>query len=90
MENGNVEWVSDISSHKTILEYEYCECKDCKYLPLCWGPCTAKRETMLKEQGKIVCQFDDKDFQMCRMAKNKHINKEFMKKNEEKEDSTVE
>lgn len=79
-DNGDVEWVSDISAHKSILEYENCECKDCRFLPLCWGPCTAKRETMLKENGKIVCQFDNKDFQMSRMIRNKHVNKEFSKK----------
>lgn len=84
-DNGDVEWVSDISAHKSILEYENCECKDCRFLPLCWGPCTAKRETMLKENGKIVCQFDNKDFQMSRMIRNKHVNKEFSKKKIEKE-----
>lgn len=36
-ENGDIEWISDISAHRSILEYENCECNDCKYLPLCWG-----------------------------------------------------
>lgn len=84
-ESGDIEWISDISAHRSILEYENCECKDCRFLPLCWGPCTAKRETMLKDNGKIVCQFDNKDFQMSRMIRNKHVNKEFSKKKIEKE-----
>lgn len=83
-DNGDVEWVSDISAHKSILEYENCECKECNYLPLCWGPCAAKRESMLKEKGRIVCQFEDKEFAMGRMARHKHINKEFEKNNPEK------
>lgn len=79
-ENGDIEWISDISAHRSILEYENCECKDCRFLPICWGPCTAKREDMLNKNGKIVCQFADKEFEMNRMARHKHLNKEFVEK----------
>ena len=38
-----------------------CECETCRNLPLCWGPCSVKREKMLHETGKIICEYPNRD-----------------------------
>ncbi|MBD5317463.1 MAG: radical SAM protein [Bacteroides sp.] len=40
------------------------ECELCKFLPFCWGPCSAKREPMWRRRGKIECMYTDKETAM--------------------------
>ena len=54
----------------TALEHEETECDSCRYLPLCWGPCYAKRERMLSAEGKIRCAYADKDDYMEGIVRN--------------------
>lgn len=78
-DDGEIEWTEDILSYSPILEYENCECKECRYLPICWGPCQGKRSKMV-ENGNIYCQFKDKDSEILPMILNSHINFEYKKK----------
>lgn len=59
-ENGN----ADLGDYEgrlrlRILDGTQSECDQCRFLPICWGPCVAKREDMLKNHGKILCQVAD-------------------------------
>lgn len=74
---GNIRWIGDISSYKTIVNTEANECHTCKYLPLCWGPCMAKRNLMLQHKGQIWCQFDDKEKEIHQLIINEHRNREY-------------
>lgn len=37
------------------------ECHDCKFLPICWGPCLIHRKAMMDKHNKILCHFNDKE-----------------------------
>lgn len=37
------------------------ECHDCKFLPICWGPCLIHRKAMMDKHNKILCHYNDKE-----------------------------
>lgn len=74
---GNVVWDGDVSSHKAILETDAPECAECRYLPFCWGPCTARRENMIREKGVVGCQFADKEKEIVPFIHNAFLNYEY-------------
>ena len=70
-ETGEIEWPGGApSSHMTAFRQKDSECSECIYLPLCGGPCVAKRKNMLDRHGHVVCQYDNKRRQMEGMIKN--------------------
>lgn len=77
--DGDIQWVGNIAAHAGIMDQKNCECTDCRYVPVCWGPCVAKREKMLNEDGRVKCQFEDKEAFVADMVRNMHLNKEFIK-----------
>ena len=58
-DDGDIIWDDryPFESHQSFSED--CECYTCKHLPFCMGPCPFKRDKMIKEFGKVVCQFID-------------------------------
>ncbi len=36
------------------------DCRECVYLPICWGPCYSKRKAMYQHHQKIRCPYTDK------------------------------
>lgn len=78
--DGNQVWDGDVSSHKAILDTDAPECAECRYLPICWGPCTAKRERMIREKGVVGCQFADKEGEIIPFIRNAFLNYEYAMK----------
>lgn len=76
--DGDIIWEGDISSHLGIMDNEKSECNNCRYLPMCWGPCSSKRKGMLMNEGLIRCQFADKEREMGNSIKNARKNEEFI------------
>ncbi len=81
---GNVKFGEEEASFTPVMDVEATECKECSYLPICWGPCTAKRHPMLKTAKKIICQFNDKQKDMHESIRRIHLNREYVKKATEK------
>ncbi len=77
---GNVKFGKEEASFTPIMETEALECKQCSYLPICWGPCTAKRHPMLEGLKSIRCRFDDKHTDMPDSIRKIHLNREYAKK----------
>ena len=40
------------------------DCRECKYLPMCWGPCSMKRPKFIGEDKKVRCNLIDKEAEM--------------------------
>lgn len=74
--SGDIVWEHDNLSLLTIFDEESHaeECISCRYLPICWGPCNIKRESMLLKDGYVKCQFQDKDIEMAENIRNLHFN----------------
>lgn len=69
--DGSIAWQIDNTLVKPrLFEEVQSECNQCRYLPLCWGPCVAKREPMLQAEGKIKCMYLDKDTEMAVILSN--------------------
>lgn len=77
-ENGEIEWNGDIRSHRAIMDVEESECSSCRYLPICWGPCSAKREIMYGRINTIRCHYSDRNNEMAQLIRNAFVNKEYM------------
>ena len=72
-EKGNVVWTNEAVKYALPALFtgkvDY-ECENCKFLPLCWGPCSVKRETMWRRRGKIECMYPDKETAMKELILN--------------------
>lgn len=75
---GDIIWDGDISSYPAIMDNKKSECISCRYLPMCWGPCSAKRKGMLINEGVIRCQYADREREMGNSIKNARKNEEFI------------
>ena len=71
---GSVLWDGDTASHLPSFRNPNFPCLLCKYLPLCWGPCVAKRDQMLGDYGAGRCQYNDKDDEMRNILLNMYRN----------------
>ncbi|MDE6095392.1 MAG: radical SAM protein [Muribaculaceae bacterium] len=59
--DGEIVWAgSEPECHISPYLIKDSECRHCKFLPICWGPCVAKRKIMLEKKGKIICQHSNK------------------------------
>ncbi len=72
--NGDIVWKGDISAHTPAFKNPSFPCRKCKYVPICWGPCVAKRSRMLKKFGKGKCQYKDKEEEIRRYILNRCSN----------------
>lgn len=59
-DEGKVEW-GDYEDRLRLNPFDnsQSECTDCSYLPICWGPCVAKREKMLIHKNENNCLFSN-------------------------------
>lgn len=58
-DDGTVVWEQP---HIDVQKYLFCEesdCKGCKHLLICYGPCSKRIEEMLEKNGKVVCFHND-------------------------------
>ena len=58
-ESGDIMWEPEPTETKTNIFNYSSECVDCRYLPLCMGPCPANRASM--PHDKICCYYEDRD-----------------------------
>ena len=61
--DGSINWVEDMEVllyGLHLFDGSQTECEQCCYLTICWGPCVAKREAMLRSEGKITCYLSDR------------------------------
>lgn len=66
MEDGTVKWDKEIEDyHPRLFVSGQKECMECKYLPICFGPCAPKRADKLSKGEDIKCIFEDKDKEMA-------------------------
>ncbi len=74
IDGGDVTWSGDISAHTPAFLNHTFPCRKCRYVPICWGPCVAKRAVMLNDDGLGHCQYADKDDEMKRFIINRCSN----------------
>ncbi|MDE7496850.1 MAG: radical SAM protein [Muribaculaceae bacterium] len=57
--DGNIKWEKPVEAFYNyhVFSGKGGECEECKYLPVCWGPCAVKREKMIEEQECITCLY---------------------------------
>lgn len=71
IEAGEVIWNDNVDTHiPAYLNTSY-PCRECYYLPICWGPCVAKRQTMTVDGKTGHCWYLDKDSEMERFVRNR-------------------
>jgi uncharacterized protein len=59
-DNGNIIWKTTPLENKTNVFNFPSDCLECKYLPLCMGPCPLRRSQLISE-NKIHCIYENKD-----------------------------
>jgi uncharacterized protein len=74
LSQGKIVWNGDTISHLPAYQNEFFPCRACKYLPICWGPCVARRGNMLKNKQSGLCMYSDKDSQMRQYIINRCAN----------------
>lgn len=58
-ESGEIVWKSPLNEFINTVFSNNSECCNCKYLPLCAGPCPSRRE---KNNNSITCIFKDREY----------------------------
>lgn len=61
LHDGSIRWNVRPQECDTNIFTAESECRRCKYLPLCFGPCPKRRMVESKKNGCIRCQYEDKD-----------------------------
>jgi len=57
-DNGKIDWQKEkLNKRLSIVTYDNSMCKECKYLPLCWGPCNQKQLENKSSNLNNYCQF---------------------------------
>lgn len=72
--DGEIIWNGDTRAHTPAFKNPAFPCRKCEYVPICWGPCVAKRTFMLKKSGKGKCQYENKTEDMERYILNRCSN----------------
>lgn len=72
--DGEIVWKGDTISHVPAYKNDSFPCKECRYVPICWGPCVEKRHSMMKNYGKGRCQYENKSEDMKRYILNRCSN----------------
>ena len=73
---GDIIWPEMQLHHKSVVDIPDCECIECRYLPLCWGPCVSKRKVMYSGNSKVECMYSDRDKDMAKLITSACINYE--------------
>lgn len=71
---GEIIWDGNVEAHTPAFNNPSFPCRKCKYVPICWGPCVAKRSVMLDTKGMERCQYSDKDKAMKKLIINRCSN----------------
>ena len=62
LDNGEIFWENENHYiHYTVFDDTSCQCVNCNYLPLCYGPCPMERESAYMKEEKLKCRFGDPD-----------------------------
>lgn len=57
LDNGKIAWQKEkLDKRLSIVTHDNKICKECKYLPLCWGPCNQKQLESKPENLENYCQ----------------------------------
>lgn len=70
LSDGTIKWNVRPQECDTNLFIADSECERCKYLPLCFGPCPKRRMVEGERNGRIRCQYKDKDSVFASELKN--------------------
>ncbi|MBD5196401.1 MAG: radical SAM protein [Bacteroidales bacterium] len=77
-DDGEVTWENeDCNSLPGIFDpkIDAAECVECRYLPVCWGPCPKRREEMMDKYGKVTCMYNgNKDAEIQKLLVNRYLN----------------
>lgn len=81
-DDGDIIWEQENLSLLGIFDpkSKATECMECRYLPICWGPCPMKREPMLQKYGEVRCVYKDKEKEINEYILNSYRNALFQKK----------
>ncbi len=60
-DSGEIVWNTDYPYQTQSILDDAVSCSQCKYLPICWGPCPKMRDEMIMKTGTVQCAFDDKE-----------------------------
>lgn len=78
-ETGDIDYTDAETKHyPAVYEHKKVECQQCRYLPLCWGPCSQKRYVHIKESGAIHCMWSHKDSEMAKHIIYTHLNNKYI------------
>ena len=68
-DNGEIIWKSKQIEIQNIFDADS-SCKNCRFLPVCMGPCYMLRLPMIKNGGPIKCMYKDKNKEMINTIKS--------------------
>ena len=60
-DDGSIHWKEQLPCFKYSIDKENIICNGCRHLPLCYGPCPAKRNEYLSIGALQECPYDDID-----------------------------
>ncbi len=75
--NGEVHYSADTSCFKPTFEVKNAVCHNCRFLPVCWGPCVVKRYDELNKDGNITCHFINNEEEIYDSIKRTQLNREY-------------
>ncbi|MCR5271328.1 MAG: radical SAM protein [Prevotella sp.] len=72
--NGDIKWQEQLPCFKYSIINENIKCNKCKHMPICGGPCPAKRNSIYKDGNvnAFPCLYSDMDEEMNQNIKNLH------------------
>lgn len=68
---GEIKWEGSTEAHVPAFKNHNFPCYKCKYVPICWGSCVAKRSMILNKSKIGQCCYVDKDEEMKRFIINR-------------------
>ena len=70
--DGTILWERDMTDLYSphIFDGKQTQCRECRHLPVCWGPCVVKRESMLMARDRIGCVHQHRDTEIERLILN--------------------
>ena len=73
-ENGEIKWKEQLPCFQYSIIKENIKCNKCKHMPICGGPCPAKRNFIYKDgnANAYPCLYQDMDEEMNQNIKNLH------------------
>lgn len=54
-------WEGDQPWHEPSVADARCECNACRYMPMCLGPCSNKREALHRHGLQFKCYIENRD-----------------------------